>query len=425
MKLTENFEYVQFFFFTLGLRKQKADSFVLKNANVIPMTDAKYEDKVIAQLSVIIRNGVIDAVGPFEEMSIPGGMHIIDASGKFLLPGFSDMHIHYSDLDDLKLYIVNGITRVRVMTGYTWNLITRKLIQKRKLPGPALISAGPLLDGEGSVWPFARIIKTLSDARKAVRKTKRKGYSAVKVYDRLKVDVFNEIMKQAKKERLPVVGHVPWNVGLLNAEQAGMFSIEHLTGYALEGDEQKDQIALTLDKGVWNCPTLIVLYNYENLERIKTEAPPEGMQYLSDAEIEWWREAQPWNMEFEKRKVLLLNLHRKGAKLVSGTDAGNPYVVPGFSLHDEFQYMHEAGLTPYEILKCSTVNAADMLGEDTVSGSIEVGKKADLVLLEKNPLEDIKNTRTIAGVVSNGLWFSKEDLAGMLSGILDKKIKTK
>ncbi|MBN2510439.1 MAG: amidohydrolase family protein [Spirochaetales bacterium] len=428
MKLTEIPEYVQFFFYSLSLRKLKAASFVIKDVTLIPMTEAGNIEITVGQTSVFICNGKIAAIGPFEEMSIPDGMRIIDATGKYLLPGFSDMHVHFTHLDELKLYLANGVTRIRAMVGFPWYLMIRKLILQKRLLGPSFITVGPLLDGEGSIWPFAQIVETLPHARKAVRDTKKKGYSAVKIYDRLKPDVFDEIMKTAKEEHIPVVGHVPWNVGFKNTVQAGLFSNEHLTGYSVNGDENsgntlEEEIALTLEKGVWNCPTLIVLHNYENLERIKTEAPPEGMQYLSPAAMGWWSEAQPWNMEFEKKKTLLLNLHQKGAKLVSGTDVGNPYVVPGFSLHDEFEYMHDAGLTPYEVLKCSTVHAAAMMGEDTVSGSIEVGKKADLVLLEKNPLEDIRNTRTIAGVVRDGRWISKEDLAGMLKGILDKKKK--
>lgn len=385
------------------------ESFIIKDVNLIPMT----EEKVVKNQSVYIKQGKIVAIGNFETLSFPKETKVIDAGGKYLLPGFSDMHVHLMFEDpeeELQLYLANGITRVRNMLGLPWHLEIQKLVNEGKLLGPEIFTTGPLLDGPESIWPDSVILENKEQAKQVVKDVKQNGYQAVKVYDRLNTEVFDQIMQTAKELDLPVVGHIPWAVGIEKSYNAGLFSNEHFTGYHLDSDELMGQIELTLEKAVWNCPTLVVLKNYENLNLLKEGEDPENFKYIPNEIITWWKSFESFPLGFEGKKELLKTLYEKGGKIVSGTDTGNPYVTPGFSLHEEFQLMNEAGLSPYEILLTTTVNAAKMMYDVKLRGTIEEGKIADLVLLAKNPLEDIRHSREIDGVVCNGVWLSKKTM---------------
>lgn len=397
-------------------KKGKNDNLVIKEVNIIPMTD----EKVVKNRSIYIKQGKIEAIDSFESLSFPKETKVIEAGGMYLLPGFSDMHVHlmYEEVkEELSLYLAKGITRVRNMFGLPWHLEVQQLLREDKLLGPEIFTTGPLLDGPGGFWPNSVILEDKEQAIEAVKDVKQKGYQAVKVYDRLNKEVFEQIMLSAKELNLPVVGHIPWEVGIEESYNAGLFSNEHFTGYHFDSEKLQDQIDLTLEKGIWNCPTLVVLKNYEYLDQFKKGKDPEELKYVPHEIRKWWKDFEPFPLGYEEKKELLNKLYQNGGKIVSGTDTGNPYVIPGFSLHDEFQFMHEAGLTAYEVLMTSTVNAAKMMGDEEIRGTIEEGKIADLVLLAKNPLEDIKHSREIEGVVRNGMWLSKNTLDDFLRDI--------
>ncbi|MBN2444582.1 MAG: amidohydrolase family protein [Spirochaetales bacterium] len=388
-------------------KKYEPVSLVFKNVNIIPMT----EETVFENYSVYTSEGKIKAIGKFEELEYPRDTIIIDCQGKYLAPGFGDMHVHTHYIEEATLFLANGVTLIRNMWGNPQHLKMKKKIQNRQFLGPELFTTGPLIDGKGAIWPGSFIITDPKEVAGAITKMKQEGYDAIKVYDKLMPKVYDEILKTAKSLDIPVVGHVP--VGVKHAIESGQYSIEHFKGYNMNS---KASIDLTVQSGVWNCPTLIVMKNYSNVHLLKTKEIPE-LKYVHPDRLKSWKQRYSYYMNFEGSKRFLKALYDKGANIVSGTDVGNPYVIAGFSLHEEFQYMNDAGLTPYQVLLTTTINPAKMLGIENRVGTIEIGKDADLVLLAKNPLLDIKNTKMIAGVMTKGVWLSEKKLKSMLDKI--------
>ncbi len=375
---------------------------------------------VLEGYSVYVKNGKIEAIGRFEDLVFSKEAEIIDAEGKYLLPGFSDMHVHVSDSEERILYLANGITLIRNMWGTPEHLAAYKKFEEEKTPHPELYTTGPLIDGKRSIWPGSLIIEDPDEVAEAISKMKADGYNAIKVYDKLTLSVYNEIIEEADRVDLPVVGHVPGAIGIRKVIESGQLSIEHLTGYSLSSANSSidpDIIELTIESGIWNCPTLVVYYKYANLAEIKSE-PNDQLKYVPPGIVEgYWRSADQVSVPIESYRKILKILFDNGARIVAGTDAGNPYVIAGFSLHEEFQYMNSVGLTPYQVLLTTTKNAAEMLGYEKRLGTTEAGKDADLVLLDKNPLEDIANTSSIAGVMTKGVWLPKEQLQRMLDDL--------
>lgn len=392
-------------------KKYNPVNLVFKNPTIIPMT----EEIIIENYSVYVSEGKIKAIGKLEELNYPPETIIIDCCKRYLLPGFGDMHVHTYYNEEAVLFLANGVTLVRNMWGSPQHLNMKKKIQNREFLGPELFTTGPLIDGTGAYHPGSFIITDPKEVPGVIKKMKQDGYDAIKVCDKLSTEVYDEIIKTARKLDIPVVGHVPRMVGLKHVIESGQYSIEHFDGYSLLL-EMKEEIDLTVESGVWNCPTLVVKEKYSNINVLKTKEIPE-LKYVHPDQVKSWEKLQAYFMDFKGSKRLLKTLYDKGANIVSGTDAGNPYVIAGFSLHEEFQYMNDAGLTPYQVLLTATVNPAKMLGIENRSGTIEIGKDADFVLLNRNPLLDIKNTKTILGVMTKGLWLSRPYLQSKLNEI--------
>jgi hypothetical protein len=209
-----------------------------------------------------------------------------------------------------------------------------------------------------------------------------------------------------------VVGHVPTLVDLDHAINSGQLSIEHFKGYNLVS-ESDEIIDLTVQSGVYNCPTFIVFDKLRNIAKLNNKIPE--FRYVHPDLAKKWTNGGVYSplTGYELVKTLV----NKGARIVSGTDCGNYYVISGFSLQEELGLMQDAGLTPYQVLMTTTVNPAKMLGIADRLGTVEPGKDADLVLLDKNPLDDVRNVKTIEGVMVKGLWLSKEELAKMLEDL--------
>jgi imidazolonepropionase-like amidohydrolase len=324
------------------------------------------------------------------------------------------MHVHlwrYSGEDNL--YLVNGITSIQNMWGRPELLNTRRFNNRRF--GPRIFTTGPIMDGPIPIWPGSKVLETPEEARKAVISVQEEGYDAVKVYELLTREVYEEIMKTAKEIGIRVVGHVPREVGLRQVLELGQDSIEHLSGYNLENIEKEAE--MVAENNVWNTPTLAITHIR------KEENEIEGLEYINLTTIKRWRDVKQngsYVFNLEKRQHIVRTIHEKGGKLLAGTDANNPFVVPGFSLHSELEHLAGAGLTPFEVLKTATYNPAEFLGQLDKLGTVEVGKEADLILLSENPLEDIKNTRTLEGTMVRGVWLTNESLQGEL-----EKLKTR
>ena len=392
----------------------KAQNILFKNVAVISMVD----EHILENKSVYIADGKIIAIDDYENLKLPKKTLIINAEDKFLLPGFSDMHVHLNSEEDLALYLANGVTTIRNMRGDSDHLVLKEAISNKEILGPNLFTTGPIVDSSIPVLRNSLILDNPADVEQAIKQMKIDGYDFIKVYYRIKIDVYHEIIRVAKEINIPVVGHVPNLVGIDAVLESGQQSIEHFTGYSQFMSEEKSSeiLEMTVKSKIWNCPTLIVKKNYENLIDLKSSEIGE-LKYVHSDIKNYWKGYSSFNMEFDYAQKLLKKLNDKSANIVSGTDTGNPYVIAGFSLHEEFQLMQESGLTPFQVLLTTTVKPAEMLGTEEYAGTIKVGKNADLVLLNKNPLIDIQNTRAIEGVMTKGIWLSKIKIQEMLDEV--------
>jgi len=428
--------------------------FAFVGVNVVPMDS----ERVIRDQTVVVRKGRIAAVGATKSVRVPKGAIRIDGRGRYLMPGLADMHVHleYFDRDaQLLLFLANGVTTVRSMDGRPNILSWRKRIADGSLLGPTIFTAGAILEGKPPLRDDNRVVETPAQAAAAVEEQKRAGYDFVKVYHTLSRETYEAIITAAKKQGLPVAGHVPRSVGLQGALAARQESIEHLDGYLdeieaddsplrnqrswlkryfavkIDGDKIRGTVAATRQAGAWNVPTLVERQKSAlPLERVRAWAQRSEMRYLPPETADFWNQANERNTrrmspeDFEHlvegervRKHLVKSLYEGGARLLIGTDTPNPFVIPGFSLYEELQNFVDAGLTPYQALKAGTRDAAEFMGALDETGTISVGKRADLILLESNPLEGIMNVTRRVGVMGRGQWHTANDLQKQLDAL--------
>jgi imidazolonepropionase-like amidohydrolase len=412
-------------------------------------------ERVIEGQTVIVRGGRIAEIGPAAKLRAPEGATRVDASGKYLLPGLAEMHGHLPaptsppELVEhvLFLYVANGVTTVRGMQGNPAALEHRAAIASGRLLGPRLYVAGPPLSGGAA--------KTVEIAEKMVREQKTLGYDLLKIQEGLTPAVYNAIAKTAHEVKIDFAGHVPNDVGVRGAIAARQRSIDHLDNYidAIEAedsparggdaqaraqwvpfhiDERKiAEIAqLTRKAEVWNVPTMAlwdVFHNGETGDALRKSHTE--IRYMPRTTVDQWVQRknamlQPPNNVFmgfgvggktgarvmELRRKMLKGLRDAGAKIALGTDSPQVFSVPGFSIHREMAVMAEAGLTPFEVLQSGTRNVAEYFGTLSETGTVEAGKRADLLLLEANPLQSVSNVARRAGVMVNGRWFPEKEI---------------
>lgn len=400
-------------------------------------------ETVLEKYNVIIKDGKIVKMGKAEKIKIPKNATVIEGSGKYLTPGLMDMHVHLWYKDDLELYLANGVTTIRDMFGNFSKLSMRSQIEKGEILGPHLYVASPIINGKTQTFDDKIVITNPEEAEKYVKEFKKLGYDFIKVYETLTRDVYDAIIETAKKENIPVVGHVPSDVGIEIVLQSRQKSIEHLDEYT---DSEK-LYDMTIENDVWNCPTIVA---YKSLYRAWQKEKSAGVEYLNPNHLPSWEfsmailkgliEGYNFNelniegisqekiddyikifqSKVEDMKIITKNLYDNGGKILLGTDAGTEIVLPGFSIHDELYNLVEAGLTPYEAIKAGTYNAAEFLNILDVAGTVEENKNADLILLSENPLEDITNMKKIEGVMIMGRWISKSEIDDMLNSRLRK-----
>lgn len=408
-------------------------------------------------LTVVIAGDRISAIGDTAHTSLPPDAKVVDASGKFLIPGLWDMHVHWYARDTFTLFTANGVTSVRQMFGGPDLLRWRDEFGKGSLVGPRVVVASPIIDGPEPVWPNSISVRNEEEGRKAVRRVKQWGADFVKVYSLLPRDAYFGIADEAKLQGMTFVGHVPNSVSAAEASDAGQKSIEHLTGILMacsyEERQLRDEVvkarspaararaqAAALDtyaekkaadlfarfvkNQTWQCPTLTVLRGHAYLE--EQDFRRDGrLKYVPRQVEQRWRrliadrqggDKQRAKRVFQKELKIVGAMRKAGVPILAGTDTGNPFCFPGFSLHEELALLVSAGLTPVEALRSATLSPAEFLGWDKTLGTIERGKIADLVLLDANPLEDIRNTQKINAVISSGRLFDRKALDQMLTG---------
>jgi imidazolonepropionase-like amidohydrolase len=418
----------------------RTGSLALTHVNVIDVSAGV----VIPDQVVHVVDDTILAIGDFGTVALPPGCTEIDVTGKYLVPGYSDMHTHVIDDEDLLLLVANGVTQIRncadlpdwvkSMFAIPDIRFLRDQVNSGRIPGPMIVTAGHVLDGANPISPYNAVVKTPGKGREWVHSTRDGGYDYVKVYDNLTIATFDAILDEAYAQSIPVFGHVPKAVGLDHYLKSGAVSIEHMTGYINndKGDfdiseSQLDYYAgLTAASGIWNCPTLTIwdrIPPQNGFEQVFTF--PES-KYLSSMVAWQWQTSLPYYYKvdyegedyIEQMRRLTMRmvkvLYDNGCRLVIGTDMNVIGTFPGFSIHREMELFVEAGIPERETLAAATIEAAHCLGLEAKYGSIEAGKAANMVLLNANPLDDITNTQSIESVLVNGNRFTREDLDTLL-----------
>ncbi|MEM7204712.1 MAG: amidohydrolase family protein [Planctomycetota bacterium] len=401
---------------------------VLEHVDVVPM----HEEVVWRDQTIVAVDGVITAVGAAGEVAVPAGARRPEVAGAFVLPGLCDLHVHLAHERDLLLYIAHGVTTVRNMWGGPDTLALRETIAAGDRLGPSIVTTGPIMDGAGGRWPGSGVLRDAAAARRAVEAQRAAGYDAFKVYDALSADVYAAIVDQARAVGLPVVGHVPNAVGLAGVLDAGQASIEHLRGYRDAAPEDWPALAArTVQRGVWNCVTLVVdELPWSALRDLDAARQRPAVQWVAPSVRATWdpqrdvrfaghRTMTPalWaghRARMARLRAITKLLHDAGAGLLLGTDAPNPFVVPGASAHQELALLVDAGLSPYAALRTGTVAAAAFLGRADRQGTVAVGQVADLLLLRASPLADIAHTRDRVGVVVRGDYLAATELRDRL-----------
>jgi imidazolonepropionase-like amidohydrolase len=385
---------------------QKDFSLALTHITVIDCTGAPAQPNS----TVVVAQGRITAVGPSDGIKIPAGARLVDATGKFLIPGLWDMHGHLTDAteDAFPLLIMNGVTGVRDMGGDLAQIDRwRSEIDKGLRVGPHIIRAGPFVDGPKEGVSNRLTVRTPEDARQAVHTLKAKGVDFIKVHNALPPEAFFALMDEAHREHLPVAVHLPKGVSSAEASDAGVASLEHIETINESALWRKGATAKTVEQavdenlgpagqelfqrfvknGTWYVPTLVA---YER-GFVLWSNDPESLK--------------PRLEIHEKNIELVRMMHKAGVLILAGSDFSDWALVPGVDLHNELALLVEAGFAPMEALQAATLNPAKFLGKTDSFGTIQVGRVADLVLLDMNPLEDISHTRKINAVVLGGKFY--------------------
>ncbi|MGC2401479.1 MAG: amidohydrolase family protein [Acidobacteriaceae bacterium] len=405
--------------------------------------------------TVMIQGNRITGVGPSASLHAKTAQ-TIDARGEYLIPGLWDMHTHVyfdstaADGTDLvlPLLLVNGITGIRDMGSKLDEVLeARDRINAYGLLGPRMVVSGPMLDGPGSTYKAVIPIATAADGRKAVDLLKRRGADFVKVQSGVPRDAYFAIAEEAKRVGIPFEGHVPDAVRAAEAVAAGQLTFEHLIGIfeASSPDEDKyltgkktvgmlletydpareaKLIRLLAENHVWQCPTLYWERGQWLVDAIDYTKDPD-LAYAGHTWVtEQWPKSQasilktldtdplPVREKFVNHELdIVRRLHEAGVPFLAGTDTpAGVDVIPGISLHLELQRFVAAGFTPLEALQTTTLNPADFYNRRADFGTVQTGRIADLVLLQANPLDNIANTRKIAGVIADGHYLSSTDL---------------
>lgn len=408
---------------------------VIANVGVLPMD----RDRVLAGQTVVIERGVIAQMGPPRSVTIPAGAQTIDGTGKYLMPGLVDLHVHLASNPEneqraiLTLFVANGVTTILNLRGIPQILELRTAIAAGRVFGPTLYTVGPYVNE-----PF---VTTPDEVERAVIDQKRAGYDFVKLHGALSREAYARLNAVARREGIRVVGHAPRNLGVAAMFEERQYAVAHAEEFLYDQnnssrDRDLPQVQARIPElarsmahtRTWLMPNLtafkIIGLMVQNLDAVL--ARPE-MRFMPRTVREGWGPAtNPYTARFGKDKYpgmmaryqvlekLVSAFHAEGVRLLIGTDAMNTGVVPGFSTHDELGELVAVGLTPFEALRAATANAAEFLAAADQRGVVAVGQNADLVLLDANPLENIANTRRIAGVMLRGQWLSRSDIARML-----------
>ena len=373
-------------------------------------------------MTVIVDDGKVTRVGP--ALSTPV-THAISGKDKFLMPGLWDMHVHLYYKQYLPLFVAFGVTGVQDM-GSDFSKVSawRDEIEKGTAVGPHIITSGPPVDGGKSDDPKLPVLiaRTGDQARQAFDKLYKLDVDFIKVLSNLPRDAYFALAEQARHWDLRMVGHIPANVTAQEAVEARQKSLEHMFGItkSVSSDDQAlrffERCTLT---GTRVDPTLVLWLRMSHLDDTRLMSDPQLKVVPASIRGTWPDVSDDsYSLKIQVWRIYRLVALAKQAKteILAGTDTGDPYVIPGAALHDELEQLVEAGLTPREALEAATLAPARFFETEKEMGAIEKGKLADMVLLNANPLENIRNTRNIEGVLTHGRYYGRKELDAILEG---------
>jgi imidazolonepropionase-like amidohydrolase len=400
--------------------KHHAQDFVIRDVIVISAT----EGRAVPSQSVVVENGRITQVGRSGSIKSSLGMRAINGHGSYLVPGLCDMHVHqFVSSSQHLLNLMQGVTTVRDMDGFPWTLRMREEVRRGELLAPNMYITGQILNGTPMGF-YARVVTTADAGRAAVREDKASGFDFIKVHNVMNAEVYEAVLDEAHKQNIDVVGHIPHGIKVADAIRLGQKTMEHFKGYILDDSltiSPEDYVSATKGANIWLCPTFSTYRNHlRGGEVLRTLELPE-MRYTS------WRDRIDWKKRAEEPATPLVQARQRilpmseqifkellpvGARFIAGTDSGGGYALmpPGFILHEELRIMQENGLSPLETLRAATVNAAAAMGRSAEFGSIEPGKRADMILLSADPLADSANLSRIQAVIVRGIVLDRENL---------------
>ena len=417
-----------------------------ENVNVIPMDG----ERVLEDWTVVVKDDRIADLGPSSTIKVPAEALVVEGEGKFLMPGLSDMHVHlFGSENDLLLYLANGVTTIKdVGGGPPTQLEWRDQINSGIKTGPNIIQFSPLFDAMSTLDAIIKDLELPGGYANANTPEKMEGlvagfaaqgYDGIKSHDVFSTEVFSAILGSAKKHGMPTDVHVPIDLNWCEDNTRcwdsfrslgveAVAHIEELIKVVDWSDESIRQAARDVaNDDVWVTTTIALMRSIgDQISDLEGElaAIPE-VKYVNPGPLGRWMPGEnhyqtiqrDWSPYLTANEKMLLALDKAGAYLMSGTDTPLPLLVPGFSLHQELEVMVDVGLSPYDTLRTSTYNPAMYLNKLDEFGTVETGKRADLVLLNANPLEDITNTRQITGVMVRGRWYTRTDLDVILEKV--------
>jgi imidazolonepropionase-like amidohydrolase len=449
--------------FSVALHSQTKDStLVIRGGTLVDVKSGRETpDRVI-----VVRGGRITEVSKEGKADVPAGAQIIDAKGKWIIPGLIDSHAHAESAAEAPfgLYLANGVTTIRNPGGNTTVLrLTRDKLLRGEISGPRLFFSGQILDGMPPVWNWSLLVDTPERARSAVNFLADQGVDFVKVYNNVKEPELKVIVQTAKERGLPVAGHVPRTLTMSRAIELGMTRLEHIriTGkemlsageaadidplpvgkrepmlwqrFNLQSEKMRGLLQLLAKSRVFLDPTLVTdeYFGASTKEAIEKDSNnqywpksdvEEALKYWNTGVFETPPELVPAAREaFQKEQKFVGMCGEAGVRIIAGTDGpGIGVLAPGFALHREMELFVASGLSPLQVLRAATSTAAEALGKEDQLGTVEPGKFADLVIVNADPLASVQNLRQIYLVVQGGKTYVPETLLDEVRARADKK----
>lgn len=409
---------------------------VFDNVRVLTMTDAG----ILESTRVTVTGSRIVSLGADD---IPAGATVVDGKGRTLMPGLADMHVHFMS-NSAALYPANSVTSVRNLWGSSDMFVEDYKAKAGHAVAPHIYTSGSLMDGPEPIWGDGSMkIESPEQAIGAIDSQRTTGYSAIKLYEGITPEIYRAAVAAAKERDMQVWTHTPGGLTVNDLIELGVDSLEHLDDVSeivstdpsgsyfnawkhADTDKMRELAEHSADSPMWHSPTLaVIIKRYEYGADPNAYFDGEVGPYLNDGLKNWWRGSAerigPYTDERRaaaaKQLEFIKLVHGAGGRLLVGTDTPNPFVAPGFAIHDELALFVEAGIPLDEVLRMATAGAADFLRESGEWGVVAEGARADLVLLDGDPVSDLDTLRRPVGTMVNGHWYDRKTLDAELRSI--------